>query len=82
MKLGDIVRNEWAGQRNPQKVLMFIRRTGRTIYCLALDGREVQFYNDKVLRLTKIGTLDLDTWRQLAAQEVKDDMAVPTENRV
>ena len=47
MKLGDIVINPWAGNKNPHKVLMFLRQTKRKIYCLALDGEVIEFNNDK-----------------------------------
>lgn len=66
LQLGDIVVNEWAGNTNPHKVLMFVRETRRTVCCLALDAKAVEFNNDDVLRLRKIGRLDIYAWRQWA----------------
>ena len=68
---GDIVRNEWADEGNPQKILLFVRM-GRLVTCLALDGESVKFDNDKQLRLTKVGSLDFAAWRQIA----NDDLTV------
>jgi len=40
---GDILRNDWAGEGNPQKYTMYLRRgkvgNQRTIDCVAYDGR-------------------------------------------
>lgn len=66
MKLGDILINGWAGDSNPQKVLIFIRSTRKYVICLSLQGHEVVFYNDDKLRLTKAGSLDLSAWQKLA----------------
>lgn len=51
---GDIIRNDWAGDNNPQKHLMFLRcgtiKQGRFSHkgyeCLAHDGRKVNLYRD------------------------------------
>lgn len=63
MKFGDLVINEWASNANPHKVLMFVRKTQRLIYCVAIDGEEVMFHNDKELKLTQVGNLDLTHWQ-------------------
>lgn len=45
IKPGDILRNYWAGEANPQKYTMYLRRgkvgNQRTIDCVAYDGRIV-----------------------------------------
>ena len=64
IKFGDIVKNEWASNINPHRILMFVRSTKRSICCLSIKGEEVIFYNDKELKLTKIGSLDLSKWGQ------------------
>jgi hypothetical protein len=51
-KFGDIVINEWASNRNPNKVLMFVKSYARRVVCLSLEGDEVVFGKDKDLRLT------------------------------
>lgn len=72
MKLGDIVVNEWASNRNPNKVLMFLSSTKKISTCTNLKGEIIRFPNDKELRLTVIlesGFHHWDTeWRRLAAQ--------------
>ena len=44
MRFGDIIRNDWAGNRNPLKLTMFIRNSGQYLITAALDGREVKHY--------------------------------------
>jgi hypothetical protein len=53
-KFGDIVINEWAGNINPHKVLLFVKAYGKRVKCLSLDGEDVWFYQDKDLRLTVV----------------------------
>ncbi len=71
LAFGDVVVNEWAGNRNPQKVLMVRKMTQRHAHCVALDGSTVTFHNDKDLRLTRIGTLNLSRWRAKADETRK-----------
>ena len=69
MLFGDIVINEWASADNPNKVLMVI--SYRTIViCLNIKGQRVQFRNDKNLRLTKIGEVDLTGWESYVDREL------------
>lgn len=72
MKFGSIVRNEWASDDNPQKVLMVVRQTSRYIHCLSLKGEEVKCPNDKKLRLTLIGTANFSTWSILARRQAEE----------
>lgn len=73
MRFGDLVRNEWAGNRNPTKILMVVHH-GKTVKCLSKDGKECNFSNDKNLRLTKIGRVDFGKWFEFAAlQLTKED---------
>jgi hypothetical protein len=71
MKFGDIVVNEWAGDRNPHKVLMFVRKTKRVVYCLTRDGSAVEFCNDSQLRLSKVGCANMDVWDQMIAAKAE-----------
>lgn len=72
MKFGDIVVNEWAGDRNPQKVLMVVHH-GKYVKCLSIKGATVTFKNDKDLRLTKVGEIDLAAWKDHATTYNKKD---------
>ena len=71
MKFGDIVINEWASDRNPHKVLMFVRKTKRYIHCLAIKGEEVKFCNDSGLKLSKTASLNLLEWECEIASRLK-----------
>ena len=66
MKFGDIVINDWAGDRNPHKVLMVVKVTNRRVRCLATDGDAAEFTNDEDLRLRHVATLDMTEWNGLA----------------
>ncbi len=68
MKFGDIVINEWAGDRNPEKVLLIINH-GKMVTCLSRKGKKVCFYNDKHLRLTKVGELEFSSWNKFIAEQ-------------
>lgn len=77
LKFGDLVRNEWAGDKNPQRILMFRTQTRNKVKCLSLCGQSVDFYNDAQLRLTKIGSLDLSEWhRELHREPIVDEYRV------
>jgi hypothetical protein len=71
MKFGDIVINEWAGDQNPQKILMVVHH-GKTVKCLSLTGKEVLFSNDKDLRLTKISSIDFSGWKEIVSNQPLD----------
>jgi hypothetical protein len=62
MKFGDIVVNDWAGPRNPSKVMMLVHQ-GKTTTCLDIKGRKHTFDRDNKLR--KIGAVDLSEWAKL-----------------
>ena len=66
MRFGDLVVNEWAGDKNPRKVLMVVHH-GKNVKCLTKDGAECNFNNDKDLRLTKIGRVDFGKWFEVSA---------------
>jgi hypothetical protein len=66
MKFGDIVINEWAGNKNLNKTLMFVKKNRKRIKCLSLGGDIVEFYNDKNLKLTVSAQLDLKNWTLLS----------------
>jgi len=61
MKFGDLVVNEWAGDINPNRVLMIVNH-GKMVKCLNKKGNIVNFHNDKDLRLTKVGKMDFNKW--------------------
>lgn len=64
-KLGDIVINHWAGDKNPLKVMMFVRNRGRNLVFISLEGEEVLMDKDND-RLERIGSVDLAEWRSAA----------------
>lgn len=66
MKFGDLVINENAGDKNPTKTLMYVRG-GKMVTCLDKNGKEVKFYNDIDLQLTKFDRVDFDRWFEKAA---------------
>lgn len=43
MKCGDIVRNHWAGDMNPQRVFLFLRNEGKYSRVVAWDGKHLDF---------------------------------------
>ena len=68
MKFGTLVNNEWAGAKNPHKILLYVGETSSYVTCLSYSGEIKKFYNDKKLRLTKVGEIDLTAWKDLAKQ--------------
>lgn len=54
MKKGDIIINEWAGQSNPTRKLLFLKASSikqgryshKTYECLSYDGRKVHLFRD------------------------------------
>lgn len=58
LKKGDILRNDWAGDVNPQKYTMYIKRGEvdgqKTIVCLSYDGRLVH-HCERDNRLSIVG---------------------------
>jgi hypothetical protein len=61
MKFGDLVKNEWAGDINPNRILMIVHH-GKMVKCLNKKGHIVNFHNDKDLRLTKVGKVNFNDW--------------------
>ena len=70
MKFGTIVINDWAGSINPNKILLYVRKTKKYIFCLNLKGEEVLCYNDKKLRLREVGNIDFTEWGALASKSL------------
>ncbi|MCP4322678.1 MAG: hypothetical protein GY787_12705 [Alteromonadales bacterium] len=66
MKFGDLVKNEWASDGNPTKVLMVVHH-GKVVKCLSKTGKEFTFSNDSNLRLTKIGRVDFSKWLEYSS---------------
>lgn len=65
MKLGDILENKSAGEKNPNKRIIFLREDSHSIHCLGHDGVPIRFYRNDQIRdkfLTVIGSLDLTEW--------------------
>ena len=69
LKFGHLIRNEWASDDNPQKVLMVVRRTKRYLHCLSLKGEEVKFPMDN-LRAVYVGEVALGLWEEIATNPV------------
>lgn len=80
MKFGDIVVNEWAGDGNPQKVLLVVNH-GKMVTCLSRKGAKVVFRNDKDFRLTKIGELDFCQWDKFIKFQGTQDKSKLLENK-
>jgi len=57
LKFGDIVVNHWAGDKNPHKQGVFIRRKKETIELTDMKGSFWESYNDKGAKLEKIGSI-------------------------
>ena len=63
MKFGDIVINDWAGEKNPKKVLMFLSKNNKIIQCISRTGKIVWFTDDKDLRLRKsVDSINFANW--------------------
>jgi len=62
LKFGDIVKNEWASEDNPQRIGILVRSSGRMISCTDGKGHFWEFNNDKHSRLIKIGSLDMQPY--------------------
>lgn len=71
LKVFDLVENQWAGNGNPQKILLLISK-GKMIKCLSISGKIVEFYNDSSLRLRKLTSINITTWEILQPQSLKD----------
>lgn len=79
LKPGDILRNDWAGENNPQKYTMYLKRgkvgNQKTIDCIAADGRMVH-HCESDNRLVIVGHMDwYDKFKSALSQinEVKWD---------
>ena len=57
---GDILRNDWAGENNPQKYVMFVRREENLIRCLTYDGKIIGLgkHNNKLVVVGHIKEYD------------------------
>ena len=65
MKLGDILENESAGEKNPNKRIIFLREDSHNIHCLGSDGVVIRFYRNDQFKhkfLSVIGSVDLTGW--------------------
>jgi hypothetical protein len=75
MKFGDIIENTWAGERNPQRILMFVRNSGEYVCCLSRKGEGVKFYRhdqkkDKFLVVRSC--VDFAEWDKVFAAETEE----------
>lgn len=65
LRKGDIVKNNYAGERNPHRFLLYLgkgtvrqgRYTHKTYDCIAYDGRKVQFFREDA-QFEYIGHMD------------------------
>jgi hypothetical protein len=77
MKFGDIIENTHAGERNPQRILMFVRNSGEYVCCLSRTGDGVKFYRrdqkkDKFLIVRS--RVDFSEWDKVfAAPSARDN---------
>ncbi len=51
MLKGDIVLNKSAGNKNPNRVLMYIGTDAKFIKCLSAQGKMVRFHTDASLKV-------------------------------
>ena len=57
LKFGDIVTNGWAGDDNPNRRGVFVKRKRDTIVLTNMKGKFWEPYNDDQAKLKKIGTI-------------------------
>lgn len=65
LRRGDIIRNGWAGEKNPNRDLMFLRKasikqgryTHPTYECLAYDGKHIHIFRSDS-RIEVIGHME------------------------
>lgn len=74
MRFGDIIENSSASRANPQRLLMFVRSSGRHIETLSIAGNPVKFYaiDRNILSVVMpYDTPDLfDQWRDRLADQL------------
>lgn len=63
LRFGDIVENGWAGEGNPYKIGIVVK-SGKVISCTDGKGHFWLFDNDKRLKLTKVGALDMTPYNK------------------
>jgi hypothetical protein len=51
MKFGDLVKNLYASNNNPRRIMMYIGREGRTYKFICKDGYIATFEGDEGLRI-------------------------------
>lgn len=68
LRFGDIICNGWAGNRNPHKIVMFIKATKRYFNFVALDGEQGQTYRDDH-KITKVGEVGIAEWAAMAERQ-------------
>ena len=81
VRVGDILSNGWAGNRNPLKLFMYLRTTSTCIKGVTIDGRDagsIKQGNRCVLVLPRDTPNFWQTWEVLAkALAAKPDMPRP-----
>lgn len=80
MKFGDVLENGWAGEKNPYRKVIFLKKTAKTIFCRGFDGGSVEFYNDKDNRLVVVGSI-IDTGEMNRYKKEMKDRAKTTETK-
>lgn len=63
-KFGDIVLNEWAGEKNPHRIGVVVY-CNRIVKCTDTKGSFWEFDNGKNLRLTKLGEINLSSFQTI-----------------
>lgn len=76
MKFGDIIENSSASKSNPQRLLMFVRTSGRYIETLSVAGNPVKFYTEDRAIFSVTMPRDtpnlFDKWRDQLADQLAD----------
>lgn len=57
LKFGDIVVNHWAGENNPNRTGVFVRRKKETIEVTNMKGKFWYPVNDRRAKLEKVGSI-------------------------
>lgn len=74
MRFGDIIENSSASRANPQRLLMFVRSSGRHIETLSIAGNSVKFYSVDRNTFSVVIPYDtpnlFDQWRDRLADQL------------
>ena len=70
LEFGDILFNHWAGEKNPNRIGVFIGLNNRSITLTNMQGKKWSFYVDKELNLSLIGSIFHFNWNSEPCGEI------------